>query len=100
VILSLPLRAKKVLVIDDEINGITLEVALNEGQDLFNELRDINSPTTDEITNIINSDFNEYANLIENQNFSLKLIQNVFMYNRLIRNGGNDNVLDYLNKQT
>ena len=99
-ILSLPLRAKKVLVIDDEINGITLEVALNEGQDLFNELRDINSPTTDEITNIINSDFNEYANLIENQNFSLKLIQNVFMYNRLIRNGGNDNVLDYLNKQT
>lgn len=78
-ILSLPLKAKKVLVIDDEIKGITLDVALNEGQNLFNELRDITSPITDEITNIINSDFNEYSNLIENQNFSLELIQNIFL---------------------
>jgi hypothetical protein len=78
-ILSLPLNSKKVLVIDDEINGITLEVALNEGQDLFNELRDINSPTTEEILNIINNDFSEYSNFIENQNFSLELIQNIFL---------------------
>ena len=27
-------------------------------------------------------------------------LHNVYMYNRLIRNSGNDNVLDYLNKQT
>lgn len=78
-ILALPLKAKKVLVIDDEIKGITLETALNDGKDLFDELQDINSPVTDEIINIINNDFKEYSNLIENQDFSLDLIKNVFL---------------------
>ena len=27
-------------------------------------------------------------------------LQNLYLYNRLVRNSGNDNVLDYLNKQT
>lgn len=71
-------QTKKILIIDDEINGILLSTAHAEGEELFKELQDLTSPITEEVISVIRRYFSPYVNFIEDQEFSLDLIKNVF----------------------
>lgn len=72
-------QLKRILIIDDEINGISLNTFNSDSEELLNELNDITGPITDEVISIINQHFINYSNFIENKKFSLDLIKNVFL---------------------
>ena len=72
-------QTKRILIIDDEINGISLSTAHSDGEDLFNELNDVTNPITEDVISLINQNFTTYTNYIEDQNFSLDLIKDVFL---------------------
>lgn len=69
---------KKILVIDDEINGLSSEVASQLFNDLFAELNDPTSLILEEINNIIEKYFSHF-NLEENPHTSTNFLRNILL---------------------
>ncbi|CAM4160554.1 hypothetical protein [Acinetobacter pragensis] len=70
---------KKILVIDDEIEGISLDSALIVLEELSKQLSDPTSPIAEEINIIIEQNFPSFSNFYENHSLSIDFIKNVLL---------------------
>lgn len=73
---------KKILFIDDEINGISFNEAQNLGKEFFDQLRDFNDPLRTEITDFI-KDENLDIDFPENGEISEKFFQDNILFGDL-----------------
>ncbi|VCZ49563.1 hypothetical protein BANRA_00070 [Acinetobacter baumannii] len=70
---------KKILIIDDEIEGISLKKALTTAKTFFEALRDPDSEIREEMDNFLNKHQNQFQNKLKLMVLFMRLFKEVIL---------------------